>query len=262
MQYSDAPRSRGVLLRRFTGESTPYTFKKTPIRLVKEWKYPFEDTFTSTDFSRADEHKDPEFYVVPRFVYHIDEASVSALTNYYKSSIKPNSAILDICSSWVSHYPLDFPTTMSTIKACGLNKFELMANDQLTGGFEVVDLNPRDSISNLDSPIKLPYPDDSFDVVTCVVSIDYLNRPVEVLNEVKRVLKVGGKVIVSQSDRFFPSKVVNMWLNMNDRSRLELINGYFHFAGGFEPRDCWDISPSGADARDPMFIVEAKLASK
>ena len=126
-----------MLLRRFTGESTPYKFKKTPIRLVKEWKYPFDDTFTSTDFSRADEHKDPEFYVVPRFVYHIDEASVSALTNYYKTSIKTNSAILDTCSSWVSHYPLDFPSTMSTIKACGLNKFELMANDQLTGGFEV-----------------------------------------------------------------------------------------------------------------------------
>ena len=60
--------------------------------------------------------------MVPRFVYHIDEGSVSALTNYYKQSIQPSSAILDICSSWVSHYPTTFPSTMSTIKGSGLNK--------------------------------------------------------------------------------------------------------------------------------------------
>ena len=30
----------------------------------------------------------------------------------------------------------------------------------------------------------LPYEDNSFDVVTCVVSIDYLTKPIEVLKEV------------------------------------------------------------------------------
>jgi hypothetical protein len=30
----------------------------------------------------------------------------------------------------------------------------------------------------------LPYDDNSFDVVTCVVSIDYLIKPIEVLKEV------------------------------------------------------------------------------
>ena len=39
MQYSDKPRSRGMLLRRYTGESTPYTFKKVPIKLVKQVRH-------------------------------------------------------------------------------------------------------------------------------------------------------------------------------------------------------------------------------
>ncbi len=30
---------------------------------------------------------------------------------------------------------------------------------------------------------KLPFPDESFDVVTCVVSVDYLTRPLEVFKE-------------------------------------------------------------------------------
>jgi ubiquinone/menaquinone biosynthesis C-methylase UbiE len=31
---------------------------------------------------------------------------------------------------------------------------------------------------------KLPFPDESFDVVTCVVSVDYLIKPLEVFKEV------------------------------------------------------------------------------
>ena len=115
---------------------------------------------------------------------------------------------------------------------------------------------PPTQITGADAPIRLPYEDSSFDVVTCVVSVDYLKRPVEVISEVNRVLKPGGKVIFSQSNRFFPSKVVNIWLNLTDEQRLELIEGYLTWAGGFEKIDCWDITPGGGN--DPMWIVEAK----
>jgi len=70
---------------------------------------------------------------VPRFVYHIDEGAVAALTQYYRRTIKPGSDILDICSSWVSHYPLEFKSTMGRISGTGMNAFELRANSQLTG---------------------------------------------------------------------------------------------------------------------------------
>ena len=98
-----------------------------------------------------------------------------------------------------------------------MNSLELAFNDQLTGGFEQKDLNVDPT---------LPYDDNSFDVVTCVVSIDYLVDPIKVLKEVNRVLRKNGKVIISQSNRCFPSKAISMWLKMNDRQHLELINGY------------------------------------
>ena len=53
-----------------------------------------------------------------------------------------------------------------------MNTLELQFNDQLTGGFKQKDLNVDP---------KLPYPDNSFDVVTCVVSIDYLIEPIKVI---------------------------------------------------------------------------------
>lgn len=142
---------------------------------------------------------------------------------------------------------------MKNICATGINPLELQFNDQLTGGYKAADLNKIP---------KLPYDDNSFDVVTCVVSIDYLVDPVTVLKEVHRVLRPGGQVIVSQSNRCFPSKAIAMWLKMNDRQHLELINAYFQYAGGFQPRQAFDITATMPDNsyRDPMFIVKAKKA--
>ena len=53
-----------------------------------------------------------------------------------------------------------------------------------------------------------------------------------------------------------------MWLGMNDRQHLELINGYFQYAGGFKPRKAYDITatvPNNAP-HDPMFVVVAEKA--
>lgn len=241
------PRTRGLLVRRFTGDSTPFSFPVRPVSLVKTW--PEKQPFKPEDFLRADQQDDGSFYAIPRLVYHIDEPAVASLTQYYRNSIPAGSSILDICSSWVSHYPLEFPTIMTRISATGMNALELKANDQLS------DYKPK----NLNIEPKLPYDDESFDVVTCVVSIDYLIKPIEILKEVNRVLKPGGKVILSQSNRCFPSKAIAMWLQMNDRQHLELINGYFQYAGGFGPRNAFDITSTDGpnEYRDPMFIIEA-----
>ena len=250
--FSNNPRTRGFFLKRYTGDSTPYEFPVRPVRLIQEW--PIDGPpFSKDDFSRYDPTEDTTFYSFPKLVYHIDEPAVASLTQYYRNNISKGSTILDICSSWVSHYPLEFPKTMKSICGTGMNKFELSKNDQLTGGYKQLDLNS--------SPYpKLPYDNEMFDVVTCVVSIDYLIEPIKVLKEVHRVLKPGGKIIISQSNRCFPTKAINMWLNMNDRQRLELINGYIQYAGGFiEPRQAYDISAimPNNEYRDPMYIVEA-----
>jgi len=60
-----------------------------------------------------------------------------------------------------------------------MNEYELSQNEQLTS-YDVKDLN---------ADCVFPYDDESFDKVTCVVSVDYLNQPRKVFDEIARVLR-------------------------------------------------------------------------
>ena len=100
-----------------------------------------------------------------------------------------------------------------------------------------------------------------FDAVTCVVSVDYLIKPLEVFKEVNRVLKPGGKFILSQSNRCFPSKAIAMWLQQNDLQHCLVIAAYFHYSKGWTPARILDRSPRGPRTNDPLYIIEATKGS-
>lgn len=148
--------------------------------------WPFND---KVDFAVMDPSDDQFFYEQPRLVYHIDDQAVSALTAKYSEYLKDGDDVLDLCSSWVSHYSKDFKG--GRVVGVGMNKYELSQNPQLS---EYV-------VQNLNKNSRLPFDDESFDKVTCVVSIDYLTNPLAVCKEIGRVLRPGGEAIISISNR-------------------------------------------------------------
>ena len=99
-----------MVARRFVEADVGMTFPKKPLHdelFARDW--PEAYPFPPEAFRRQDEQDDGSFYSTPRLVYHIDEGAVRSLTHYYKENIAAGSCVLDICSSWVSHYPRDFP---------------------------------------------------------------------------------------------------------------------------------------------------------
>jgi hypothetical protein len=54
-------------------------------------------------FRRYDESPDQLYYVQPRFVTHLDEAAIAAVTQLYHELFPPGGSIPDLMSSWVSH---------------------------------------------------------------------------------------------------------------------------------------------------------------
>lgn len=204
------------------------------------------------DLDRHDAAPDALFYAQPRLVTHIDAAALQALTAHYSAALPPPSpslALLDLCSSWVSHYPPGYTgASCERVAGLGMNAEELARNPALSERL-VHDLNAQP---------KLPYPAAAFDAVTCCASIDYLTDPVRVLQEAHRVLRPGGVCLLSFSNRCFPSKAVALWLGTSDAEHVRWVGGLLRCAGFGSPQ-AYDLSPAPGRS-DPLFVVSASKA--
>jgi SAM-dependent methyltransferase len=192
-------------------------------------------------FARWDSGRDPLFYAEPRFVTHIDDRAIAAVTALYRRLFPPGGAILDLMSSWVSHLPEEI--AFAEVVGHGLNRAELAANPRLTRFF-VQDLNENPS---------LPLDTDAFDGAGLCVSIQYLRRPVAVLREVARVLKPGGPVAITFSNRCFPTKAVAVWQALDGAGHCRLVALYLDRAG-FRGVEARELIPPGRGG-DPLWAV-------
>ena len=193
-------------------------------------------------FRRYDETPDEEFYLLPRFVTHIDDRAIAAVTQLYRELFPPGGEILDLMSSWISHLPPEIE--YHRVIGLGMNEAELRRNERLDAY----------AVQNLNTNPHLPFGDAEFDGAGICVSIDYLTRPVEGLREVGRVLKVGAPLIISFSNRCFPTKVIAVWHQLDDRGRVRLVERYLQEAGNFETIRGLDRSPRRLFS-DPLYAV-------
>jgi SAM-dependent methyltransferase len=129
--------------------------------------------------------------------------------------------VLDLMSSWTSHLP---DVSFSEVAGLGMNREELQANKRLDR-FVVQDLN---------QVMALPYESDSLDAVICTASIEYLIRPFEVFSDISRILKPGGLVVMTFSNRWFPPKAIRIWKELHEFERMGLALEYLIRTGSFE----------------------------
>jgi SAM-dependent methyltransferase len=190
-------------------------------------------------FAKIDKTDDALFYATPRFVTHIDEAALSALTGFYAQTIFGARAVLDLMSSWVSHLPTSFH---GTVTGHGMNAAELAANPRLEGYF----------VQNLNLRPHLAIADAQFDAALCCAGVQYLEQADTVFAEIARVLRPGAPFIVSFSNRCFPSKAVAIWRALDGRGHAELVEYYLGRAG-FIDIACHVLSDGTRG--DPMTAV-------
>jgi len=112
--------------------------------------------------------------------------------------------------------------------------------------------------------VKLPYEDESFDVIVLQLSIDYLIHPLEVLKEASRVLKKGGKIAILFSNRLFLSKAIVLWTGSDDIEHAYTVGSYLRFCnGGFTDIKAEDSSTRKQKGKekvivgDPLYVVTA-----
>ncbi len=161
-------------------------------------------------FERTDQEDDSKFYEQPRFVEHIDSQAGKLLAEEYSLELKPGMHVLDLMSSVSSHLPGELKVKVTGL---GLNDQEMEANPDLDSHL-VHDLNRYP---------ELPFPDESFEAVICSLSVEYLTRPYHVIQESARVLKPGGILMISFSNRWFPPKVTRLWQELHEFERMGFV---------------------------------------
>ncbi|HVC55077.1 MAG TPA: methyltransferase domain-containing protein [Stellaceae bacterium] len=193
-------------------------------------------------FGKIDSEDDEHFYDEPRLVYHIDDGAVAALTAFYRSVLPEGGVLLDLMSSWVSHLPPE--AHYAEVIGHGMNAAELAANPRFARWF----------VQNLNRDPSLPLADGSADAAMICVSIQYLQQPVAVLREAARVLRPGAPIVISFSNRCFPTKAVAIWHRLNDDGHAQLVAEYLRHAG-FADIATHRLAAWVEDESDPLIAV-------
>ncbi|HEY9097608.1 MAG TPA: class I SAM-dependent methyltransferase [Thiobacillus sp.] len=206
-----------------SGKSDVSTQPVGKVEQLLEWSGMDSQMLTPTDFegpdafSREDEAPDAEFYAQPRKLIHVDAVCARRIQALYRTVLPEKARVLDLMAGWRSH----LPDTVGSTVGLGMNAEELAENAQLAERV-VHDLN-------LDP--TLPFPDASFDAVVCTVSFEYLTQPHQIVAEAKRVLKPGGMLVVTVSNRYFPPKVIKLWTELHPMERMAWVGTLIKQAG-------------------------------
>jgi SAM-dependent methyltransferase len=193
-------------------------------------------------FTKIDGEEDEFFYEEPRLVYHIDDNAVAALTDFYRTALPAGGVLLDLMSSWVSHLPPEIE--YAEVIGLGMNATELAANPRLARWF----------VQNLNRDPSLPLADASIDAAMICVSVQYLEEPVAVLREAARVLRPGGPVVISFSNRCFWTKAMAIWRALDDGGHAALVERYLR-AAGFAQIETRRLAEWVEDQSDPLIAV-------
>ena len=171
------------------------------------------DYYTDDAFSRIDERDDALLYLEANLEDTYDRAAGAQITELYRGLLTPDSTILDMMCGAQSYLPDDLRLSTTGI---GLNKEELQANKQLEAYV----------VQNVNTNHVLPFADNEFDAITYTAAVEYLVDPLRSFAEFCRVVRPGGRIILTFTDHWNSMKSIKLWSELHHFERMGLVLDY------------------------------------
>lgn len=121
-------------------------YPDTPEQVLADPQWPESWPFREDSFQRYDENSDTSFYSMPRFVTHIDDAAIAALTDYYNEVFPPSGQ----------------KDTALLVRFCSLFDILLRRGDRILNMSEILrllrrhkDIDPRSAVMRLNHVLLL-----------------------------------------------------------------------------------------------------------
>lgn len=219
------------------------------------------DFWSEQPFARLDESDDAVFFAEPSLSPFWDSVALTEVSKLYDQLIPDNAVILDLMAG--VHSPLqECAINPRQIICAGLNRIELDNNPVCT----------ERHVLNVNRIKALPFKTAKFDAVLIHAAIEYVTQPATLLKQINRVLKPGGRIIISFTNRYVEEKAIQIWKTIHPFERIGLIlaelrkNGHF---GSFQALSRHGLPGSGnnliagevADS-DPVFLISADKINK
>lgn len=210
----------------------------------------------------------------------ISEDAANNLRSHYKFYLKNGMSVLELGAAEQSYFPDSLELDRHV--GVGLSQGMMDKNPSLTESY-IVNLNDVEEERGVNSDVLKKLGSEPFDAIVMANTIDFLTNPREVLKSCWYLLKPGGTMILSFSNKdaykkTFQQAQTKMWDRYTDDQHMWVTGSIFQFSAGdgWENLRGFDISPEDAKSVDEqgplsflqggkntnMFVVQADKAAE
>jgi len=172
---------------------------------------------------------------------HLDENAIEKIKKLYSEHIPEYGKVLDLLANEKTYLSDDLDTEL----VVGIGKHEgILASNQRLDTYNTQDLNEE---------TILPYDANYFDVVICTLTIEYLEDPLEFMFEISRVLKKGGKFIITFSNTPAIKEGIDHWDELHSFERMQLVLEFFRNSQLFQAINTYSNRGALRSKKDPYY---------
>lgn len=181
-------------------------------------------------FEIAGNDTDLAYYTAHPHLSLMDVGGYKAVETLYHTFLQEGDTILDLMCGRNSHLPNDIP--FQKVIGLDISKEALQENPILT----------KQIVEDINQSPQIPLPDESINAICLCCTFEYLRKPQAIFKESFRILKPGGCILITFTDRFLPIRATALWQALNTEDRQRLIYLLLEEAG-FVERDKGEVHP-------------------